>query len=59
MSLLKLTPISPTPFLFPQLPEASWRKISLSANSSLPVEFGLELLSPGREEADGGYKRGV
>lgn len=54
-----LTRTDPPPTPLPQLPEARWRKISLSANSSLPVELGLELLSPEREEADGSYKRGV
>lgn len=54
-ALYRSSPTHANPFLTPQLglSEASWREISLSANSSSPVQFGLKLHSPEGEEADG------
>lgn len=55
-ALYRSSPTHTNPFLTPPqlgLSEASWREISLSANSSSPVQFGLKLHSPEGEEADG------
>lgn len=53
------SPTAPHPFLTSSSPaqsnlsEASWKEISLSANSSSPVQFSLQLHSPEGVKADG------
>lgn len=56
-SPLPTTPIpSSPPHPQPNPSEASWREISLSANSGSPVQFSLELHSPEGEAAAGRWK---